>query len=218
MLFHCISDTHNNLPEIPDGDVLIHAGDACVTGDSKETGDFVKKFSKYPHKWKIYTPGNHDRWAWDHTAEMVSTCKDYGIEMLIDRKITVEGLTIFASPWTRAFGWTRAFMYAPRDEKRAYSSLGRCSPSIDILVTHNPPNGYFDQCPHPEGSNELLWHIQRIQPKYHVFGHIHEGHGCMRRAVWDDTGKTTVFANVARSQPRSFQPVDDPIFTFELTV
>ena len=52
---------------------------------------------------------------------------------------------------------------------------------IDFLVTHGPPLGYLDDL--ARGGNagclDLLYEIKhRIKPKYHVFGHIHEG-DCM---------------------------------------
>lgn len=48
----------------------------------------------------------------------------------------------------------------------------------DILITHSPPLGYGDLvCSGVRaGCTELLATVQkRVKPKYHVFGHIHEG-------------------------------------------
>lgn len=50
--------------------------------------------------------------------------------------------------------------------------------NIDILITHTPPLGHGDLvCSGVRaGCVELLTTVQqRVQPKYHVFGHIHEG-------------------------------------------
>ena len=49
---------------------------------------------------------------------------------------------------------------------------------IDILITHGPPLGHGDLCSSHQraGCLDLLRDIQeRVKPKYHVFGHIHEG-------------------------------------------
>lgn len=49
---------------------------------------------------------------------------------------------------------------------------------VDILVTHTPPIGHGDLCCSGvrAGCVELLATVQqRVKPKYHVFGHIHEG-------------------------------------------
>lgn len=48
----------------------------------------------------------------------------------------------------------------------------------DILITHTPPVGHGDLCCSGvrAGCVELLSTVQnRVKPKYHVFGHIHEG-------------------------------------------
>lgn len=49
---------------------------------------------------------------------------------------------------------------------------------VDILVTHGPPIGHGDLCRGGgrAGCVQLLQTVQeRVRPKYHVFGHIHEG-------------------------------------------
>lgn len=49
---------------------------------------------------------------------------------------------------------------------------------IDILITHTPPLGHGDLCCSGvrAGCVELLSTVQkRVKPKYHVFGHVHEG-------------------------------------------
>lgn len=48
----------------------------------------------------------------------------------------------------------------------------------DILVTHTPPIGHGDLCCSGvrAGCVELLTTVQkRVKPRYHVFGHVHEG-------------------------------------------
>lgn len=54
--FVCISDTHNQVfsrPRIPDGDVLIHAGDFTMGGYSSEVAEFVEFLRSLPHKHKV---------------------------------------------------------------------------------------------------------------------------------------------------------------------
>ncbi|VDN22457.1 unnamed protein product [Cylicostephanus goldi] len=62
--FVCISDTHEKLdeflPMIPDGDVLIHAGDFTNYGDLGEVIKFNAEIGKLPHKHKIVIAGNHE--------------------------------------------------------------------------------------------------------------------------------------------------------------
>ena len=50
---------------------------------------------------------------------------------------------------------------------------------VDILMTHGPPVGHGDKSKYGDtrtGCVDLLHTVQtRVKPKYHVFGHIHEG-------------------------------------------
>ena len=48
----------------------------------------------------------------------------------------------------------------------------------DVLITHSPPLGFGDLCSTGirAGCVDLLHSVQnRVKPKYHVYGHIHEG-------------------------------------------
>jgi hypothetical protein len=69
--FVVISDTHDHhfceqqghrhpAPTIPEGDVLIHAGDFTSTGKEHEVAQFNAWLGSLPHKHKIVIAGNHD--------------------------------------------------------------------------------------------------------------------------------------------------------------
>lgn len=62
MLIVCISDTHNQLGRfnVPDGDVLIHAGDLTGLGTAKELFNQFALLAAMPHEQIMFTPGNHD--------------------------------------------------------------------------------------------------------------------------------------------------------------
>ena len=49
-----------NIDEIPDGDVLVHAGDLTNTGGLKEIREFCSWMATLPHQHKIVIAGNHD--------------------------------------------------------------------------------------------------------------------------------------------------------------
>jgi predicted phosphodiesterase len=58
----CISDTHNRYDfPIPDGDILIHAGDFSNTGTQIEIENFLEYLkSLKQYRLKIVIAGNHD--------------------------------------------------------------------------------------------------------------------------------------------------------------
>merc|ERR1712037_767457 len=63
----------------------------------------------------------------------------------------------------------------------------------DILISHCPPYGILDVNAEGErcGSKILLTHVvERVKPKYHIFGHIHEAYGMANNG-------TTTFVNAA---------------------
>lgn len=176
-----MSDTHlrHNF-EVPDGDILIHAGDGCGFGILPEIKSWVTWMASLPHRYKVAIAGNHDTAFEKQPKEARALMADAGITYLQDSAASVEGLTIYGSPWQPAFcNW--AF------------NLGRGGPlrgkwrkiptGVDILVTHGPPAGILDRTAYNENvgcvdlRNEV---INRIMPRYHIFGHIHYSYGVAR--------------------------------------
>jgi len=86
---------------------------------------------------------------------------------------------------------------------------------IDILVTHGPPFGILDQVKYSNkaqdgkfaGCEELRTAIERIQPKLHVFGHVHEGYG---KLILKCTPRDVICVN-ASIMDEEYHPVNLPI-------
>jgi 3',5'-cyclic AMP phosphodiesterase CpdA len=55
----CISDTHNQTPKLPVGDVLIHAGDLTNQGSYTELKKTVEWLEKADFEAKIVVAGNY---------------------------------------------------------------------------------------------------------------------------------------------------------------
>jgi 3',5'-cyclic AMP phosphodiesterase CpdA len=55
----CISDTHNQTPKLPSGDVLIHAGDLTNQGSYAELKKTVEWLEKADFEAKIVVAGNY---------------------------------------------------------------------------------------------------------------------------------------------------------------
>ncbi|XP_017478923.1 PREDICTED: metallophosphoesterase domain-containing protein 1 [Rhagoletis zephyria] len=96
---------------------------------------------------------------------------------LEDQLINVMGIRIYGTPWQPEFcKWA---FNLPRGEA-CLTKWNLIPDNVDILVTHTPPVGHGDLCCSGihAGCVELLNTVQkRVKPKYHVFGHIHEGYG-----------------------------------------
>lgn len=172
----CISDTHNRHKKIaiPDGDILIHAGDMSGRGLPDEIRAFDRFLMTLPHPHKVVIAGNHD-FLFEKEPERARALMAHCI-YLQDQEATVCGLRIWGSPWQPwFFNW--AFNLARGPEIAAKWSL--IPDGIDILVTHGPPLGHGDRVDRGEavGCADLLQAIRRVRPKLHIFGHIHEGYG-----------------------------------------
>lgn len=189
-----MSDTHGFHKALspPKGDFFIHCGDHSVyEGTEKETRAFLRWVSRLPHQHKVIIPGNHDLWC--ETVNMREVAADYGVVCLVNELIEIAGLRIYGVPNVPKYHeW--AYMY-PRD-KPHYKDL---PDNLDILITHGPPYGHGDYLPHKRmrvGAVDLLNEVVRVRPRFHLFGHIHEGRETEHRTCSDAVPGTT-FINAA---------------------
>jgi len=180
-----ISDLHGNKPDIPDGDMLIVAGDSLYYGSPRELDDFDWWLKKLPHKHKIVIAGNHDRILEKKEMEKRLEFCTY----LKDNSLEIEGIKIYGSPWTPMFNnW--AFMLEPDEIRKKWMMI---PDDTDILVTHGPPYGILDRTNYGQhvGCHSLLPRVLKVKPRYHIFGHIHPAHG-----VQEERGITFVNAAI----------------------
>jgi predicted phosphodiesterase len=204
-----ISDTHNCNGEIsvPDGDLLIHSGDATVQGTDREVREFFDWFSKLPHPHKVFVAGNHD-WLFQTDNETGrSLAAPFQVAYLQDSATVVNGFKIYGSPWQpRFYDW--AFnLNRGREMAEKWAMIPE---EIDILVTHGPPHGILDLVETKsgdshEGCEELLKKVESLAAngrlKLHLFGHIHGGHG-----IHEEFGMKFVNASVCDEEYRPVQP------------
>lgn len=213
-----ISDTHlthekHNL-EIPDGDILIHAGDATFKGRPHEIYQFAKWFGALPHKHKIFVSGNHDFLFQDNRDRATNILfgidsvyfpelNHNGVVYLQDSEVTLEGLRIYGSPWQPWFyDWAFNLQRGP-EIKAKWDMIPQ---GVDIVVTHGPPAGYGDIVPGGErvGCADLLDALNRVKPKAHICGHIHLSAG----TYTTDTGIKVVNASIC---DEAYNPTNKPI-------
>ncbi len=177
----CISDTHNlhNEIQIPNGDILIHAGDFTSIGEKKNIIDFNSWLGNLPHKYKIVVAGNHDFYF--ETAPIEAKKLLTNAIYLENQGIKIEGLNIWGSPISPIspkFGGDWAFNIKRGLEIKKYWEL--IPNDVDLLITHCPPFGILDknEFEENEGCKDLFDLLEnKIKPLLHIFGHIHEAHG-----------------------------------------
>lgn len=176
----CISDTHmaHRGLHLPDGDVLIHAGDATSTGTSDEVSRFLAWFAAQPHRHKILIAGNHD-WLYQRHPDMAGQilAQHPGITYLEDSGVDLDGVRFWGSPWQPWF-YDWAFNL-PRRGPRLREAWNQIPLDTEVLITHGPPHGILDQVHGGEhlGCEELKIRLAAVKPRVHVFGHIHDGFG-----------------------------------------
>ena len=126
--------------------------------------------------------------------------------------------TIYASPWQPMFlNW--AFNY-PHNEDRwnnpslvDYKTGHKGQPAIpaprerdphyipedvevDVVMTHGPPWKHRDRCRdgYEAGCPHLLRALNRVRPRLHCFGHIHEAWGA-ERVTWSEERQRSIGAS-----------------------
>lgn len=190
-----ISDTHMSHRQLtmPDGDILIHAGDFSGTTNTQELLELNRWFGQLLNKYKkiFLVPGNHDGQFEDDFEYAKSLLTNATV--LVDQLTVFEGYKIYGSPWTINF-WNWWYM-KPKEELEAIWK--KIPDKVDILITHQPPLYILDSvtggdrnagCPFLR--KEV---VTRIKPKLHVFGHLHQDGGTFMQV----DGCPTTFVNAA---------------------
>ena len=201
-----MSDTHGLHRQIavPEGDVLVHAGDLTAHGRLEELQELNSWLGSLPHRHKLVIAGNHD-WACAEVPELIPQILS-NATYLCDSLITIDGVRCYGSPWQpRFFDW--AFNLERPELRRVWAQVPT---GVDVLITHTPPYRIFDTTYRGDaaGCPELAAALRRIRPRLHLFGHIHEAYG-------HATLGATIFAN-ASCCTMHYQPVNPPL-VFTLT-
>ena len=186
-------------------DVAIHCGDLTEESKLSEFKSTLGLLNRINAPLKLVIAGNHD-FSFDTPAfkailaesyppldhesvirefgdfeearSLLVTAKDSGIILLDEGThefILKNGakLKVYASPYT-PFKSKMGFQYRPEvDHDWSIDT------TIDIVVTHGPPNGILDRTSSKQraGSPSLFRAIFHARPRLHCFGHIHEGWG-----------------------------------------
>ena len=176
-----ISDLHGQLPsQLPEGDILIVAGDLCPWQDHSLDhqrafieGPFHDWLSAQPHSHKVGIAGNHDFIAQDEAGSQLLGSLPW--HYLHDSGTEIAGLNFWGSPHVLSFAdW--AFELDEHELQTIWNSIPA---DADVVITHGPAYGAGDAGSHGPslGSTSLRQRLIEISPVLHVTGHVHESHG-----------------------------------------
>jgi len=199
-----ISDTHtyHGLLDIPkDIDMVIHSGDCSnpqdVVKSHSEILDFIYWFGMLPIKHKVFVAGNHDvaiERGWITRDHFIKE----GIIYLQNESITIDGITIWGSPYTPSFGSGWAFN---KKREKLHDLWATIPDNADIVVTHGPPKGVLDLS--YDHSNKLEYcgcsafkkRMLQLQPKLCLFGHIHNCQDIINAGTLKLSAYPTIYSN-----------------------
>lgn len=190
-----ISDTHNRPLKhpIPDGDVLIHCGDATGRGTVEEIETFAEWLNSHPHPHKLFVPGNHDLGFEEKLYDFTDPSNVNGlvqrvneqakqllpnIHVLCENAIEIEGVKFYGCSWQPEFcDWG---FNLPRRSAKLKAAWASIPTDTQILITHSPPMGILDKTLYSSenvGCAALSERLKELNVLIHSFGHIHEAYG-----------------------------------------
>ena len=176
-----ISDTHMKHKFLSlktyEADVLIHCGDITGNGGIMAITQFMGWYGNLDQfKHKIFIAGNHD-WLFERANLRAREVVPDNVIYLEDEEAIIDGVKFYGTPVQKHFcNW--AFN---RDESKMAQHWAAIPDDTDVVITHSPPYMIGDLVPWAKehhGSPSLYKEVvDRIKPKIHCFGHIHEAYG-----------------------------------------
>lgn len=202
----CISDTHGHhrkiKSEIPEGDVLVVAGDITNTGELYQLKDFNLWLSELPHTHKVVIAGNHDFSFEDHRKEEAKSLLTNCI-YLEDSEVIIDGVKFYGSP---VQPWFHDWAFNKRRGEQIKKYWDAIPDDTEVLITHGPVYKIHDKViPFGEevGCVDLLNRIKELKNlQLHVCGHIHCANGIKKVGK-----KTFINASICSEQ---YSPIQSP--------
>ena len=138
--------------------------------------------------------------------------QDKNIKYLEDEALTIEfndaKINLWGTPWTGIHGKPGKGFQVPRDT--LVEKWDKIPVTTDILISHMPPYDILDRNGDNKGGIKAGCKdlqrtvLERVKPRIHVFGHIHESHGTL---VKDGI----LFINAASKIPKTEDKMNAPV-------
>ncbi|CAJ1349741.1 unnamed protein product [Effrenium voratum] len=177
-----VSDTHNfhHKLKLPDGDVLIHAGDFTQYGKEEHAHDFNQWLAEQPHRTKLVVLGNHE-----NNSDWHKRAADVLSNATLLRQSAFD-LQVPGSSPVRFFGTD---FFWPCLGSNPY--FDQIPAGTDVVIAHGPAKGCADG---GRGCPALLKAVQNLQPELVISGHVHFARGA---ALLSGKSRSTVLVNAA---------------------
>jgi Icc-related predicted phosphoesterase len=201
------ADLHGRLPDTPECDVLVLAGDLCPVEYDNDEAACMKWLNTTFANWLesrkasriLAIGGNHDFLfeQYDGILRRLGLPWTY----LKDEGTMVDGVFFWGTPWVPNLrGWA---FYGDRNQlELAYYAI---PDEVDIVISHGPPAGHLDNKERRFGASQVNDMLKRVKPSVFICGHIHEGYGIER-----SYRKTTDLYNVAHCN-LAYEGVNPPV-------
>lgn len=171
-----------------------------MMGKKPQVKAFGEWFSSLPHENKVVIAGNHDFMFESALSTAIKLLGD--VIYLQDSSTYKCGFKIYGSPWQP---WFYDWAFNLQRGETIAVKWNKIPLDTDILITHGPPARILDKTLEGDivGCEDLLKRIGEVKPTLHVFGHIHEAYGVVRKGE-------TVHVNACNCD-RKYRPVNPPI-------
>lgn len=185
------SDKSKNLKNF----IAIHGGDITENGTEFETLDFLQWFARLPCLYKIFIAGNHDFFLESCSSKELKKIIPPNLIYLNNNSVIVNGYRFWGSAYSPYF-LGMAFNKHRGDElKNVWKKIPL---ETDVLITHTPPFGILDN---GYGCEDLKTKIEKVNPRLHLFGHIHEQKGMIKEGA-------TTYVNAALANNKNLMDIN----------
>jgi len=155
-------------------DFITISGDVLEKNSDYNLTIFIEMLEAFPGAKIVFISGNHDYAPYKARINNLGLFKD--VFYLENEIKTIDGVVFYGCPLSTPFlQWN----YMKQDYQIAQVLESTMMGDIDVALFHQPPKGFGDTVTQrfvtgdPLGSDAILYAINKWQPKYAFFGHIH---------------------------------------------
>ena len=185
MKIWAISDSHcfENDYKVPsDIDVVIFCGDESNNRlsyiNEHEFNNWFYWFANLNIKHKLYIPGNHSTYVYEHENYIKSLFLRNNIIWMHNEECIINGIKFYGCGMSPKYG---NWVYMS-DRGKINKYWNAIPDDTNVLMTHTPPKGIMDVTDEPKtnmyklvGCSALRKRINNLTGlKLHCFGHIHD--------------------------------------------